>query len=75
VNPLTVWKRSDAVRHGFESVRRTLLDNAEILGPLFEAYGLELRPVEAPETPEEADLNADEEVSGRRKRMRLVGSR
>jgi predicted acylesterase/phospholipase RssA len=43
LNPLNFWKRSEAIQHGFDSVQRTLLDHAEVLGPLFESYGLELR--------------------------------
>jgi predicted acylesterase/phospholipase RssA len=49
VNPLAFWKRSESVRHGFESVRRTLLDHREVLNPLLERYGMSLRePEEAP---------------------------
>jgi predicted acylesterase/phospholipase RssA len=49
VNPLAFWKRSESVRHGFESVRRTLLDHREVLNPLLERYGISLRePEEAP---------------------------
>jgi predicted acylesterase/phospholipase RssA len=44
LNPLAFWKRADAVAHGFESVRRTLLDHADVLGPLLGRYGLEFRP-------------------------------
>lgn len=44
LNPLVVWKRADAVRHGFESVRRTLLDAADRLQPIFARYGIEFRP-------------------------------
>jgi hypothetical protein len=51
-NPIAFWKRADSVRHGFESVRRTLLDHAEVLAPVLERYGLELRG-EAPPAPEE----------------------
>lgn len=43
LNPMAFWKRSDGLRHGFESVRQTLTDHAEILGPLFESYGLDFR--------------------------------
>lgn len=52
LNPLEFWNRADAVRHGLESVRRTLLDSAEVLSPIFARYGLDFRPpkslVEAP---------------------------
>ena len=43
LNPLTFWKRSDAVRHGFQAVRQTLHDSSEILQPIFERYGVEFR--------------------------------
>jgi predicted acylesterase/phospholipase RssA len=43
VNPLAFWRRAESVQHGFESVRRTLLDHAEILAPVLERYGLELQ--------------------------------
>jgi hypothetical protein len=43
LNPLTFWKRSDAVRHGFQAVRQTLHDSSEILEPIFERYGVEFR--------------------------------
>jgi hypothetical protein len=56
LNPLAFWKRADAVTHGFESVRRTLLDHAEVLGPLLARYGLEFRPPS--ETPREAGRRA-----------------
>ncbi len=59
LNPLAFWKRSDAIRHGFESVRKTLSDRSDTLTELFGRYGLELRiPGEAspvrPETAAEA---------------------
>jgi hypothetical protein len=54
LNPLAFWKRSHAVAHGFESVRRTLLDHADVLGPLLARYGLEFRPpVEQPAAGDE----------------------
>ena len=43
VNPMAFWKRAESVRHGFESVRRTLLDHVEVLAPVLARYGLELR--------------------------------
>ncbi len=47
-DPMAFWQRSDAIRHGFESVRQTLADHAEVLGPLFANYGLELGIPDAP---------------------------
>ena len=52
LNPLEFWNRADAVRHGLESVRRTLLDSAEVLTPIFARYGLDFRaPKSLVETP------------------------
>jgi predicted acylesterase/phospholipase RssA len=42
INPLAFWKRAEAIRHGFESVRITLEQNYEQIGALFRRYGLEL---------------------------------
>ena len=77
VGPLAFWKRADAVRHGFESVRSTLLDHAEVLQPLFESYGLELRPSAEPESveeaqPEPAPTAEDAQADTARGRMRLI---
>jgi predicted acylesterase/phospholipase RssA len=70
VNPLAFWRRAEAVRHGFESVRRTLLDHAEVLSPVLERYGLKLNTGEeigAREPAEGAELprTAEEEAAGR----------
>jgi hypothetical protein len=43
LNPLEFWRRADAVKHGLESVRKTLLDSADVLQPIFARYGLEFR--------------------------------
>jgi predicted acylesterase/phospholipase RssA len=51
INPLVFWRRADAVRHGFESVRRTLLDHADVLGPLLARYGLDFRPPREAQSP------------------------
>jgi NTE family protein len=42
INPLAFWRRAEAIRHGFESVRTTLEQNYEQLGAVFRRYGLEL---------------------------------
>jgi predicted acylesterase/phospholipase RssA len=42
LNPLAFWRRAEAIRHGFESVRTTLEQNYEQLGAVFRRYGLEL---------------------------------
>jgi NTE family protein len=41
INPLAFWKRAEAIRHGFESVRTTIEQNYEQLGAVFRRYGLE----------------------------------
>jgi predicted acylesterase/phospholipase RssA len=41
-NPLAFWKRSEAVEHGFESVRLTIEQNYEQLQSVFNRYGLRL---------------------------------
>jgi predicted acylesterase/phospholipase RssA len=43
VNPLAFWKRQRAIQHGFDSVRATLLDHADVLGPVLRRYGLDFR--------------------------------
>jgi len=42
VNPLAFWKRSEALQHGFESVRQTVEQNFEQLKEVFGAYGIDL---------------------------------
>ncbi|MDJ0864875.1 MAG: patatin-like phospholipase family protein [Myxococcota bacterium] len=40
VNPLAFWKRSDAIQHGFESVRTTIEQNFDVLADVLGRYGL-----------------------------------
>jgi predicted acylesterase/phospholipase RssA len=42
LNPMAFWKRDEAVKHGFESVRKTLEQNYDELASVFERYGLAL---------------------------------
>ena len=42
INPLAFWRRADAIRHGFDSVRTTIEQNFEQLAALFGRYGIEL---------------------------------
>lgn len=42
VNPLAFWKRSDAIQHGFESVRMTLEQNFDAVSDVLGHYGLEM---------------------------------
>ena len=44
INPLAFWKRADAIRQGFESVRTTVEQNLEPLDEVFGRYGLEMDP-------------------------------
>jgi len=49
MNPLAFWKRAEAVQHGFESVRHTILQNYDELSEVFGRYGLEMSPDAAAE--------------------------
>jgi len=42
VNPMAFWKRSEAARHGFESVRTTIEHNYDELAQVLGKYGLAL---------------------------------
>ena len=42
INPIAFWRRAEAIRHGFESVRTTLEQNFGQLDAVFRRYGLEL---------------------------------
>ncbi len=79
VNPLAFWKREESVRHGFESVRRTLEDHAEVLAPVLARYGLELRspaprpePKDQPAEPAEAEEPAAEKEAAPVRGLRAV---
>ena len=75
LNPLAFWKRDDAVRHGFESVRETIELNYDALSEVLTGYGLEMSREQAqskaaamlgePENPEQEDSQPA---------LRLVGS-
>ena len=79
LNPMAFWKRSEAVRHGFESVRKTIEQNYDQLAEVFGKYGLAMDPDTARrrasrarashgwQTEPEADDAAE-------RRLRLVGS-
>jgi predicted acylesterase/phospholipase RssA len=47
MNPLAFWRRTEAVQHGFESVRTTVEQNFEQLQEVFGLYGLRLDRTEA----------------------------
>jgi predicted acylesterase/phospholipase RssA len=42
INPLAFWRRADAIREGFESVRVTIEENYDALSEVFERYGLRM---------------------------------
>ncbi len=42
INPLAFWKRADAIREGFESVRVTIEENYDALSEVFAHYGLQM---------------------------------
>jgi predicted acylesterase/phospholipase RssA len=42
INPLAFWKRADAIREGFESVRVTIEENYDALSDVFSKYGLRM---------------------------------
>jgi NTE family protein len=42
INPLAFWKRADAIRAGFESVRVTIEQNFDALEDVFSRYGLHM---------------------------------
>ena len=42
LNPIAFWRRSEAVQHGFESVRDTIERNFDQLSEVLGAYGLEM---------------------------------
>jgi NTE family protein len=44
MNAMAFWKRSEAVRHGFDSVRQTIEQNYDALEEVFSRYGLEMDP-------------------------------
>ena len=69
LNPLEFWRRSDAVQHGLESVRKTLLDSADVLQPIFARYGLR---VPAPQTPGRASAPVERESRAAGPNLRVV---
>jgi predicted acylesterase/phospholipase RssA len=71
INPLVFWRRSEAVAHGFESVRQTLIEHADVLRPVLERYGLDFRvPGEAP--PNSEPEEAPEPATARARHLRAV---
>jgi predicted acylesterase/phospholipase RssA len=84
LNPLAFWKRSEATRHGFESVRITIEQNYEQLEEVFAAHGLRLDRGAASRRAEQArdelgwegpPLAAPEPAGDEERALRLVGGR
>ena len=83
-NPLAFWKRSESVRHGFDSVRKTIEQNYDELKEVLSRHGLVLDRTAARrraararvalgwKDSESEDSDADE--PGDPRRLRLVGS-
>jgi predicted acylesterase/phospholipase RssA len=81
INPVAFWRRADAIRHGFESVRTTVEQNFDQLNTVFRRYGLELDRAPARRKAEKLrnsrgwkvtdDLAAADEKDGR-PNLRLV---
>jgi predicted acylesterase/phospholipase RssA len=81
MNPLAFWKRSEAVQHGFESVRTTIEQNFDQLAEVFGSHGLRMDRAAARRRAEKARRTqgwaeppeAEPETEARP--LRLVGSR
>jgi predicted acylesterase/phospholipase RssA len=80
LNPLAFWKRNEAVRHGFESVRATIEQNYDQLADVFEKYGLDLDRAAARQRASRAraahgwPAEPEAHSSAESRRLRLVGS-
>jgi predicted acylesterase/phospholipase RssA len=82
LNPMAFWKRSEAARHGFESVRKTIEQNYDQLEEVFEKYGLVLDREAAQRRASRArsaqgwraEPDADSGAATERRRLRLVGT-
>jgi hypothetical protein len=80
VNPMAFWKRSEAARHGFESVRTTIEHNYDELSQVLGKYGLALDREAAGRRAARArsthGWNAEVEPNDRvdERKLRLVGT-
>jgi predicted acylesterase/phospholipase RssA len=79
LNPMAFWKRSEAVRHGFESVRKTIEQNYGQLAEVFGKYGLSMDPESARRRASRARASygwqaEPEPEDSAEHRLRLVGS-
>ncbi len=85
INPIAFWKRAEAIRHGFESVRVTIEQNYEQLESVLGRYGLDLDAAAARRRADRLrsargwKISEDEaepgEDDGEKPSLRLVGTR
>jgi hypothetical protein len=81
INAMAFWKRSEAVQHGFESVRSTIEQNYDALEAVFAQYGLEMNPEVARRQAARArasygwDKSDADEVSSEDRPLRLVANK
>jgi hypothetical protein len=81
LNPLAFWKRTEAVQHGFESVRTTIEQNYEALREVFGSYGLRMDRAAARRRANRARAELgwpgtpQPEAGGEEPPLRLVGGR
>ncbi len=75
LNPLAFWRRSEALQHGFDSVRDTIDRNFDQLSEVLGRYGLELSR-EAAERRARASEGYEERADSRDqgRSLRLVGT-
>jgi predicted acylesterase/phospholipase RssA len=79
LNPLAFWKRSQAVEHGFESVRSTIEQNFDQLRDVLAEYGLKMDRAVARRRAERARAEqgwkgqVEDEPPEQRSVLRLVG--
>jgi hypothetical protein len=78
LNPLAFWRRNEAVRHGFESVRKTIEQNYDQLAEVFGEYGLAMDRDTARRRASRArsahGWQAESADDGEERRLRLVGT-
>lgn len=79
LNPLAFWKRTEAVAHGFQSVRLTIEENFDQLRQVFSLYGLEMSRsaahAKALQASRDRGWSEVAAAEGRREpELRLVGS-
>ena len=74
LNPMAFWKRSEAVQHGFESVRETIEQNFDELSEVLSRYGLKMSRAAARRRAERARIDLGWEGQEEEPSLRLVGA-